>query len=97
MTIIEIAALADGSHRLQSQSHRTRNWMGEEWVEVPAHLESAVWACYGYCDLTFEGDRLTGVAPIERPESTYVPVPTEEEKLRADVDYLSVMTGVELS
>ena len=29
LTIIEIQARPDGGHGLESQSHRTENWMGE--------------------------------------------------------------------
>lgn len=95
MTIIEKTARPDGGHGLQSQSHRTENWMGEGWLEVPAHLESAVWACCGYCDLAFEGDRLTGVTPIERPVSPAVP--TEEDDTNALlVDHEYRLTLLEL-
>lgn len=95
MTIIEKMARSDGGHGLQSQSHRRGNWMGNGWAEVPAHLESAVWACCGYCDLTFEGDRLTGVAPIERPVSPAAP--TEEEDTNALlVDHEYRLTLLEL-
>ena len=47
LTIIEIAARADGGHGLQSQSHRTANWMGDEWIAVPPELEQTVWDCRG--------------------------------------------------
>ena len=47
LTIIELAAREDDGHGLQSQSHRTENWMGEEWIEVPPQLEQAVWDCCG--------------------------------------------------
>ena len=50
LTIIEIAARADGGHGLQSQSHRTECWL-EGWVAVPPELEAAVWGCRGYCQL----------------------------------------------
>lgn len=95
LTIIEIAARPDGGHGLQSQSHRTECWL-PGWTAVPKELEEAVWASGGYCELTLDGKgNLTAVTPIERPQSPE-PEPTGEEKLRADVDYLAAMTGVEL-
>lgn len=94
LTIIELAARADGGHGVQSQSHRTECWL-EGWVAVPAKLERAVWDCGGYCDLTVEDGTLTGVAPRERPARPESE-PTELEQLRADVDYLAAMGGVTL-
>ena len=60
--------------------------------------EREVWACLGWCDLTIEGGKLTGITPgaIPEPEPAPEPEPTAEEQLRADLDYLAVMTGVEL-
>ena len=46
LTIIELAARADGGHGVQSQSHRSECWL-EGWVAVPAELERAVWDCGG--------------------------------------------------
>ncbi len=94
LTIIEVAARADGGHGLQSQSHRTECWL-EGWVAVPTPLEAAVWACGGYCDLCMgEDGQLTNILPKERPvreESV-----SAEEQLRADVDYLAALQGVSL-
>lgn len=96
MTIIEINARPDGGHGLQSQSGRSSCWL-DGWIEVPANLEAQVWATVGYCDLQIEDGKLVGITPTDRPEPKPVtPTPTELEQLRADVDYLSIMTGVEL-
>ena len=96
MTIIELTAREDGGHGLQSQSGRTSCWL-DGWIEVPANLEADVWSTVGYCDLQIENGKLVGITPTERPEPEPVtPTPTELEQLRADVDYLSIMTGVEL-
>lgn len=64
-TIIKIFPLKDGAHEIESQSHRTANWMGPEWVEVPPELLEAV--NDGWCDLTIEGGVLVGATPKERP------------------------------
>ena len=95
LTIIELKARPDGGHGLQSQSHRRECWL-EGWVEVPEELAGTVWECGGYCQLTLDkAGRLTGVTPTRRPEPEE-PEPTEEERLRADVDYIAALTGVEL-
>lgn len=97
MTIIEIEARADGGHGLQSQSHRTACWL-EGWIAVPPQLEQTAWDCCGYCELDIQDGVLVGLTPGQRPEREPAPEPepTEVERLRADVDYLAIMTGVEL-
>ncbi len=96
MTIIQIESLSTGQHPIQSQSGRSSCWL-DGWIEVPANLEAQVWATVGYCDLQIENGKLVGITPTERPEPEPVtPTPTELEQLRADVDYLSIMTGVDL-
>ncbi|WP_242965705.1 toxin-antitoxin system toxin subunit [Flavonifractor sp. An4] len=97
LTIIEIGAREDGGHGLQSQSHRTECWM-EGWIAVPPQLEKTAWDCCGYCDLKIENGVLVGLTPgqVPEPEPAPEPEPTEAERLRADLDYLAVMTGVEL-
>lgn len=94
LTIIEIEAREDGGHGLQSQSHRTECWL-DGWVAVPPELEETVWACRGYCELEIQDGVLTGVTPGE-PPAPPEPEPTQEERNRADIDYLAVMTGVGL-
>lgn len=96
LTIIELSAREDGGHGLQSQSHRTECWL-EGWVAVPPHLEQAAWDCGGYCDLTLDEEgALVGLTPIVRPAQPE-PEPTETQQLRADVDYLAALAGVELN
>ena len=96
LTIIEREPRADGGHGVQSQSHRTECWL-EGWVAVPEELCQAVWECGGYCGLELTGEgELVGLTPVERPPEP-LPAPTEAERLRADVDFIAAMTGVELS
>ena len=66
MTIIQIEPLESGQHPIQSQSHRRACWV-EGYIEVPVHLEAAVWATYGWCDLQIEEGVLVGITPTERP------------------------------
>ncbi|MCI5704467.1 hypothetical protein [Candidatus Pseudoscillospira sp. SGI.172] len=94
LTIIELTPRADGGHGVQSQSHRKECWL-EGWIEVPEALVQTVWDCGGYCELTVEEGVLTAVTPAQRPAGPEQE-PTELEQLRADVDYLAAMGGVDL-
>lgn len=66
MTIIEINAREDGSRNIQSRDGAARVWE-DGYIEVPVHLEAAVWATYGWCDLQIEEGALVGITPTERP------------------------------
>lgn len=79
MTIIQIEALKSGLHPMERQSHRRVVWL-DGYIEVPPHLESAVWAAGGWCDLTIEDGNLVGVTPTERPPE---PGPTAAEQITA--------------
>ena len=81
MTIIQIEPLESGQHPIQSQSHRRACWV-EGYIEVPVHLEAAVWATCGWCDLHIEEGRLVGVTPTERPPE---PEPEPEPPLAEDI------------
>ena len=84
MTIIQIEPLETGQHPIQSQSHRASCWL-EGWIEVPAHLDAAVWETLGWCDLQIENGKLVGITPTKRPEPVpeSAPIPTQEERLSA--------------
>ena len=82
LTIIEIAAREDGGHGVQSQSGRKECWM-EGWIAVPKELEQKAWGCSGYCELNIQDGVLVDIIPGEVPEFPHVP--TEEEKLQAQV------------
>lgn len=80
MLIIQIEALESGQHPIQSQSGRKTCWL-PGYIEVPGHLEREVWACLGWCDLTIECGKLTGITPgaIPEPEPAPEPEPTAQE------------------
>ena len=86
LTIIEIQARPDGGHNMESQSHRTENWMGEGWVEVPPQLEQAAWSCCGYCQLVMEDGKLTDLIPGE--------IPAPPEAPATDTQVLNALLGV---
>ena len=86
----------NGTHEIQSQSHRTSNWMGDEWIEVPEALVPTLYDCEGYCDLQIEGGVLVGITPTERPEPEPEPyVPTTEERITALETAMLTMMGVQ--
>lgn len=81
MLIISKNPLSNGLRCIQYQSGRTSCWL-EDYIEVPAHLESAAWDSMGYCDLQITDGVLTGITPIDRlpapPEpSNYIPTPEQ--------------------
>lgn len=87
MLIIQIAALESGQHPFQSQSGRKTCWL-PGYIEVPGHLEREVWACLGWCDLTIEGGKLTGITPGTIPEPE--PAPELEPTAQEDNDAMLV-------
>ena len=95
MQIIEIKALENGAHRNQKGSMRT---VPDGWAVVPGDIETPN---FPFGEVTVE--EINGVMTVtswvagEIPAVEEIePEPTEIEKLRADVDYISIMTGVEL-
>ena len=84
MTIIEINAREDGSRNIQSRHGAARVWE-DGYIEVPVHLEAAVWATYGWCDLQIEEGALVGITPTERPpEPEPEPSPLDRLGLREE-------------
>ena len=81
MTIIEINAREDGSRNIQSRHGAARVWE-DGYIEVPVHLEAAVWATYGWCDLQIEEGVLVGITPTERPPEPE-PEPSPLDRLGA--------------
>jgi hypothetical protein len=105
MTIIQIAPLENGQHPIQSQSGRSGCWL-PGYIEVPEHLENAVKATAGWCDLDIQDGVLAGVTPTERPTPEPIPVvPTEMELAQQDITDLQLndieqgqqMTDLELT
>lgn len=85
MTIIQIDPLETCQHPIQSQSGRRACWL-PGYIEVPVHLEAAVWATYGWCDLQIEEGKLVGVTPTERPpEPEPEPQPPSAEDITLDM------------
>lgn len=95
MTIIEIAPLPNGAHRNQSWSLHS---VPAGWAVMPNELGPLN---FPFGDI--ECKEINGVMTVTKwtartlptPTSTEPP-PTPTEQLRADVDYIAAMTGVEL-
>lgn len=98
MLIVELAPLSNGAHRSQCGNMISPP---EGWVEIDESYQSIL----PFIDLSDNGDGTYTVtenkaareAQIAADEANRVePEPTPEEQLRADVDYIATLTGVEL-
>lgn len=89
----------NGWRDLQTNSAWSANPYGDDYAVVPDEMVEAIWETCGYCDIELNEDG-TEVVSFTAKEIPVFPEPerepTEEEKLRADIDYLAIMTGVQL-
>lgn len=93
MKIIEIAALSNGAHRNQTMSDAIPLPAG--WAVIPDDMTLENFPFGEVFAEEVDGVMtVTGWVAGTIPESTTEP--TEMEQLRADVDYIAVMTGVDL-
>ena len=95
MGIIEISALSNGAHRNQTGTLKT---VPDGWAVVPEDMELEN---FPFGEVTAE--KINGVMTVVKwyagtiPEMGEAEEPISEfEQLRADVDYIAAMTGVEL-
>ena len=99
LCVISIATYGEyGVHDIQTNSGWHINPYGEEYAVVPDRMVEAILKTQGFCDITLNKDKTEVVSFVAReiPEiKVETPISTEE-KLRADIDYLAIMTGVEL-
>ena len=93
MQIIEIQPLENGAHRNQEGEFPS---VPDGWAVIPPSL--SIPDTFPFVELTVEGQAVIAIEPgtVPEPEPTPEPPPTAEEQLRADVDYIAAMTGVEL-
>lgn len=76
---------------VEEQPWRTKNWMGEEWVEVPPALREKAFSCAGFCDLVLQGDVLIDIIPTEKPEIEQdIGLSTEQELTQQDITDLQL-------
>lgn len=73
-------------------------------IKIPDELLSDYLVYNGFVNLTTDGDTVTAVEPNTEAWEAWKanlppeidPEPSAEELMRADIDFLAVMTGVEL-
>lgn len=100
MIIISKSTFGDyNQHYTYGSGAWTSNPYPEDYAIVPPEMEKDIADTQGYCDIELNEDGTEVVSftareipEIEEPEQ---PV-TEAEQLRADLDYLAIMTGVTL-
>lgn len=86
MRIIEIKPTIDGSHRVEIVEELTEIPQG--WALIPEGMFLP--NTFPYVDIFVSNGMVTKITPSRIPAST------EMEKIRADVDYIAIMTGVDL-
>ncbi len=86
-------------HDIQSNSSWAENPYGDEYAVIPPEMAEDITATCGYCDIELNkyGTEVVSFKAREIPimEEPEQPV-SEAEQLRADLDYLAIMTGVTL-
>ncbi len=100
LCVISIATFGEYEvHSIQTNSGWSENPYDEGYAIVPDDMVQVIMATQGFCDIVLNDDNTEVVSftareipVIEEPET---PV-SETEQLRADIDYIAVMTGVEL-
>lgn len=93
MTIIEIEKLDNGSHRNQTSEQIS---VPDGWAVVPDDIELPN---FPFGEVAVE--EIDGVMTVTEWTAGDIPptpseLPSTTEQLRADVDYIAMMTGVEL-
>lgn len=95
MRIIEIETLSNGAHRNQRGN---LTFVPEGWAVIPDDMETPN---FPFGEITVK--EIDGVMTVTKWEAGIIPEVEENEQpvseieqLRADVDYIAVMTGVTL-
>lgn len=95
MKIIEIKTLPNGSHRNQTGDFSI---IPDGWAVIPAKMETPNFP-FGEITVEEKDGVMTVVSwkasVMPKAEEPEKPI-TEVERLRADIDFLAIMTGVEL-
>lgn len=98
--VISIATYGENEmHDIQTNTAWNKNPYGAEYVVVPDKMVQDILKTKGFCDIELneDGTEMISFTAREIPEIEPIELPpTELEQLRADIDYIAVMTGVEL-
>lgn len=89
--IIKLEPFENGAHANQSTVPEV---IPDGWAVVPADLD--VPDTFPFVSITAADGVVTSMTAGVVPQVTEDIEPSELEKLRADIDYIAVMTGVEL-
>lgn len=84
---------------IQTNSCWTTNLCGDNYAVVPDSIVQEILDTKGFCDIILndEGTEITSFTARKIPNVPEPETPiTELEQLRADVDYIAVMKGVDL-
>ena len=92
-SIIEILPLSNGAHRNHVGDFDA---VPEGYAEIPLGL--TVPDTFPFVNIEARDGVVTSITAgtVPAPESAPTPAPTDTEKLRADVDYIAVMTNIDL-
>lgn len=92
MRIIKIEAYPNGAHANQTTSAEIT--VPEGWAVIPDEM---VCENFPFGTITVADGIVTSWTPGTVPEPEPEPVdPTSNEQLRADIDYIAVMSGIDL-
>ena len=86
-------------HYIYSSAAWVENPYPEDYAVVPSDMENDVENTRGYCDIKLnkDGTEVVSFTAREIPVVNEPEQPVSElEQLRADLDYLTIMTGVTL-
>lgn len=94
MRIIEVTPLPNGGHQNQTGYFET---IPDGWAVIPDRMKMPNFPFGTVTTTEIDGVMtITAWTAETSPEPTPTPAPTETEKLRADVDYIAIMTNVDL-
>lgn len=98
--VIAVECYENGQHDIQTNTGWAKNPYGKEYAVVPDELVPEIKATRGYCDIVLndEGTEVVSFTAREIPVITDEEAPEEIslEQIRADIDYIAIMRGVDL-
>ena len=87
-------------HDIQTNSSWHKNPYDKNYAVVPDDMVNDIIGTRGFCDITLNEDKteITSFVAREIPNtsSPKTPEPSALEQLRADIDYIALMKGVDL-
>lgn len=100
LCVISIATFGEYAiHDVQTNTGWTKNPYGKDYAVVPDEMVQDIVKTNGFCDITLNKDNTEVVSFVAR-EIPELPEPeqpiSEIEQLRADIDYIALMKGVDL-